>query len=62
MGLRGKGKKPQESGEWRGGCSVHDMHGPARGNPKDAHKDTYGHGKRMHGSKTFDGGYIERRK
>lgn len=63
MGLFSKkSQEPAEDREYRGGCSVHDMRGPARKSMKDANKDVYGHGQRMHGSKTFYGGYIERRK
>ncbi|MET7752583.1 hypothetical protein [Micromonospora sp. NPDC005367] len=62
MGLFSK-KTPEPSDhEYRGGCSTHDMRGPARKTMKEANKDAYKHGERMHGSKTFYGGYVERRK
>lgn len=60
MGLFSKSK--DDGREYRGGCAAHDMTGPARSNPKQASKDTYEHGERMHGSKTYRGAYIERRK
>ena len=44
-----------------GGCSVHEVRGPVRSSAKAADKDAQRHGERMHGSKTFYGGYIERR-
>ncbi|AXH89382.1 hypothetical protein AB0N38_11680 [Micromonospora aurantiaca] len=61
MGLFSK-KTPEPSNrEYRGGCSSHDMHGPARKTMKEADKDVWAHNKRMHGGKSV-GGYVERRK
>jgi len=60
MGLFSK-KDKGEDREYRGGCSSHDMYGPARKTMDDANKDVIGHNKRMHGGKS-EGGYIERRK
>lgn len=62
MGLFSKKNEPTGDREYRGGCSVHDMRGPARKTRAAAEKDTYAHGKRMHGGPTFYGGYVERRK
>jgi len=59
MGLFSKGSKTPSGEAYRGGCSEHDMYGPARKTFKAANKDTYGHGDRMHGSKTHSGGYVE---
>jgi len=54
-------RKPKDDeGEYRGGCSVHDVRGPVRKSAKEADKDAHRHGERMHGSKTFYGGYVER--
>ena len=48
--------------EVRGGCATHRVVGPARTTGKQAAKDAAEHGKRMHGSATYTGAYIERRK
>lgn len=61
MGLFSK-KTVDSNADYRGGCSVHDMRGPARKTLKAANKDATEHGKRMHGGPDFYGGYIERRK
>lgn len=47
--------------DYHGGCSVHEVRGPARSTMKAADKDTHAHGKRMHGSASFYGGYVEAR-
>lgn len=52
-------KKTDPDMEFRGGCSVHGVQGPDRSTDKAANKDMARHGKRMHGSATFYGGYLE---
>lgn len=54
-------RKTDSNAEYRGGCSSHDMHGPARPTFKAANKDVIDHNKRMHGGKNA-GGYVERRR
>src|SRR5262249_42098063 len=59
MGLFGKKHEAPEGFVLRGGCSVHDMHGPKRTTFEDANNDALDHGRRMHESPRYYGGYIE---
>lgn len=61
MGLFSKKSSNDDGAEYRGGCSDHDMHGPARGTFNAASKDATDHAARMHGGNNPHG-YVERRK
>jgi hypothetical protein len=57
MGLFSSKSKGSD-GEFRGGCSDHDMRGPVRKTFREANKDAVDHGKRMHGGKNPHG-YVQ---